>query len=431
MKKVLIISYFFPPCNLTAGQRAQGWANYLSAHGYYPTIITRRWDHDVKTPEDALVSSKTDLIHEKNDRYEVFYMPYKASLRDRLYTRFSGSGLQKISRVFTFLSLIAENFTLRAIPSRNMYHQAKKWISENDDVQTVLITGLPFNQFSFGYRLKKKTGINWIADYRDDWNTSEFIGTSGDGFLSRLVKKFAIRSEKKWVGSASCITSVSPHYVEKISSFVNRPGHVLLNGYELSVPMGKVANNRFVMTYNGSLYNTQPIEDILDVTRRLILEDGFPVYLQFPGAAFDPIQKKRIETASESIRDHIFISDRIPKRDVLQMQANSDALLMLSHANMKGIPSSKLYEYLCFEKPIIHYPNDFDIVEETLKETGLGYSSSSSEELYRSLKTLIQQKMENGSIELQSNQELIASYSREMQVKVLAELLKNLEENDG
>lgn len=430
MKKVLIISYFFPPCNLTAGQRAQGWANYLSQHGYYPTIITRRWDQEVKTPEDALVSSENEVLHEKNDRYEVFYMPYKASLRDRLYTRFSGSSLQKLSRIFTFFALIAENFSLRAIPSRNMYHQAKKWISENEDAQTVVITGLPFNQFSFGYRLKKKTGVNWIADYRDDWNTSDFVGTSGDGFLSRMVKKFAIRSEKKWVGSANCITSVSPYYVEKISSFVQRPGHVLLNGYELTVPAGKTDDNRFVLTYNGSLYNTQPIEDVLEVVTRLITKDHLPVYLQFPGAAFDPVQKKRIEANSKQIADHIFISDRIPKEEVLQMQANSDALLMLSHANMKGIPSSKLYEYLCFEKPIVQYPNDFDIVEETLNETGLGSCSSTKEELYSSLKALIEEKLNHGTIALTSNSQIIQSYSREMQTKVLADLLNQLEKNE-
>lgn len=427
MKKVLIISYFFPPCSLTAGQRAQGWANYLSEHGYYPTIITRRWDQEVKTPEDALLSSENEIIHEKNDRYEAFFMPYRASLRDRLYTRFSGSSLQKISRAFTFLSLIAENYTLRAIPARNIYNQAKKWIVKNDDVQTVIITGLPFNQFSFGYRLKKKMNIQWIADYRDDWNTSDFVGTSGDGFLNRIVKKLAIRSEKKWVGSAECITSISPHYVEKIVDFVKRPGHVLLNGYELTVPQGKINENHFVITYNGSLYQSQPVEDILSVMKRLILEDKAPILLQFPGASFDPAQKKRIEKAGQEILDRISITDRIPKQEVLQLQANSDALLMISHINMKGVPSSKLYEYLCFEKPIIQYPNDHDIVESTLTETGLGQCSSTIDELYSTLKQLIDQKFEGKRIDLTPNTHIIQSYSRKMQTKVLADLLTKIE----
>ncbi|MDG1330759.1 MAG: hypothetical protein P8P74_00400 [Crocinitomicaceae bacterium] len=427
MKKVLIISYFFPPCNLTAGQRAQGWANYLSEHGYYPTIITRRWDQEVKTPEDALLSSKDEVIHEKNDRYEVLYMPYKSSFRDKLYTRLSGSRFQKVSRAFTFFSLIAENYSLRAIPARNLYQKAKQWIGENRDVETVVITGTPFNQFSFGYHLKKKLGVKWIADYRDDWNTSDFVGTSGDGFLSRIVKKLSIRSEKKWVGSAEFFTTISPYYVEKISAFVDRPGHVLLNGYELEVPEGKVNADQFVLTYNGSLYATQPVEDILSVVRRLIVEDNAPIELHFPGAAYDPIQKKRIEDSAEGIMDRISVTNRIPKEEVLQLQANSDALLMISHSNMKGVPSSKLYEYLCFEKPIVQYPNDFDIVESTLNETGLGICSSSTDELYLAIKELIDQKFTGLEGKITPNKKAIQSYSRRMQTRVLAELLTKIE----
>ncbi len=427
MKKVLIISYFFPPCSLTAGQRAQGWANYLSEHGHYPTIISRRWDQAIKTPEDALLSSKNEIIHEKNERYEVFYMPYKASVRDRLYTRFSGSPLQKISRALTFLALIFENFTLSAIPSRNIYHKAKSWIAENEDVETVVITGLPFNQFSFGYRLKKKMNIKWIADYRDDWNTSEFVGTSGSGLLSRIVKNFAMRSEKKWVGSAECVTSISAYYVSKISKFVQRPGHVLLNGYELDVPPGTVDSSRFVITYNGSLYATQPLEEIFSVMNRLILEDKLPIYLNFPGAAFNPAQQKRIEQSAPNILDRISITDRIPKEEVLQIQANSDALLMISHSNMKGVPSSKLYEYLCFEKTIIQYPNDFDIVESTLNETGLGICSSTTDELYAAIKSLVEQKFNGKQSELAPNKTAIQSYSRKMQTKVLADLLNKIQ----
>ena len=428
-KKVLIISYFFPPCSLTAAQRAQGWANYLSDHGYYPTIVTRRWDQDIRNPEDALLSSETEVIHEKNDRFEVYYLPYKASMRDRLYTRFSGSKLQKLSRLFTFFSLIAENFTLRAIPYRNIHTFSKKWLDENSDTSCAIITGLPFNQFFFGYKLHQKTGLKWIADYRDDWNTSDFVGTSGTGFLMRMVKKLNIRSEQKWVGTAACITSISPFYAEKISNFVKRPGFVILNGFEVEVPPSKLDPTNFVLTYNGSLYATQPVEDLLAVAQRLIIEDKLPLYLKFPGAAFDPIQKKRIENAGTKILDRIEITERIPRADVLQLQADSDALLMLSHTDMKGIPSSKLYEYFPFKKPIVHYPNDFDIVESTLRETGLGFSTSSQEELYETIKLLIQQKLEHQATLIHPNLEKIESYSRKMQTKALSELFDKIEKN--
>ena len=57
MKKVIVLSYFFTPCNLTASQRALGWAKYLKEFGYYPIIITRNWDLPIGKPEDAGISS--------------------------------------------------------------------------------------------------------------------------------------------------------------------------------------------------------------------------------------------------------------------------------------------------------------------------------------------------------------------------------------
>ena len=47
MENVLIISYFFPPCNLTASQRAFNWAKYLKEFGYNPIVITRKWDQPI------------------------------------------------------------------------------------------------------------------------------------------------------------------------------------------------------------------------------------------------------------------------------------------------------------------------------------------------------------------------------------------------
>ena len=52
LNKVLIISYFFPPCNLTASNRALFWAKYLKDYGYDPIVITRKWDHKIKSPRD-------------------------------------------------------------------------------------------------------------------------------------------------------------------------------------------------------------------------------------------------------------------------------------------------------------------------------------------------------------------------------------------
>ena len=83
IEKNTIISYFFPPCNLTASQRVASWAKYLSKSGFYPVVITRKWERHVQSFKDCHYTTTNETDIEKHDHYEVHYMPYKANLRDQ------------------------------------------------------------------------------------------------------------------------------------------------------------------------------------------------------------------------------------------------------------------------------------------------------------------------------------------------------------
>lgn len=426
MKKILIISYFYPPCNLTAANRTKSWADYLSENGYYPTVITRNWDKPIDSPESLLEATGKTIKHEKFDTHEVYYLPFQPSFRDRWFSRHNGSQLQKLSKIFTFFHLIAENFSLRFIPHSNLYTFARKFLQENKDTHALLVSAQPFNQFHMAYRLKQEFKLDWIADYRDDWNTSE-IDPKLKGIMS-ILDKLNQRSEKKWVGTAKLITSVSPYYVEKISNYVQRPGRVLLNGYDnlidfRSKPVDSII---FRITFNGSLYPSQPIEHFLKAIKKLIKEGYTEIRLQFPGLAYDPLQAKRVKSQTKNIKQHVHITERITKKEVLEIQSESDLLLMLSHPGFKGIPSSKLYEYIGLHKQILLYPNDNGIVSKTLNEVKLGIICESTEAIYSKLKELLDSKRAGIVQEMQGDIERIKFFSRKVQTKELAKILDNL-----
>ena len=174
MEKILIISYFFPPCNLTGSQRAFNWAINLKEFGYSPIVITRKWDHSILTPSDLGSSSiNKNTVDYKNEKYRAIYMPYKPSIKDKIYTNFPKS---KILRKFlSFIELIVQNYTIKILPYANIFNKTKDIINQ-ENIQKVIITGTPFPCFHFGYLLKKEfKNIKWIADYRDDWTTSELF----------------------------------------------------------------------------------------------------------------------------------------------------------------------------------------------------------------------------------------------------------------
>lgn len=397
----------------------------MAESGYYPVIVTRNWDRQIESPEDVLRSSGEEISHTKTEKNEVYALPYKASLRDRIFVKNQGSPIQKISRVLTFFNLIAENFWLKAIPHCNLYYFARKLIKENDDFHAVIISGNPFNQFSFGYHLNKEFGTKWIADYRDDWNTDE-LSPEKKG-LNAFIQKFQVKSEKKWVGSAARITSVSDYYVSKISKFTGVKGNTIHNGYELSgQTMPNHLSEEFILTYNGSLYDSQRIEPILAVVQKLITEGYTELKVKFPGLSFSPSQANRVQALTREIQNHIEITNRIPKIDVLRIQAESDLLLMIAHTNIKGVPSSKLYEYIGLRKPVLLFPSDEDVIEEILNEVGLGIIPKDENDLYHRLKSLLDQKREGLIEDYGMNLTKIESYSRKEQTRTLAKILDNL-----
>lgn len=433
MQKVIILSYFFPPCNLTASQRAYGWARSLNKYGYYPIVITRSWDIDIHKPEDASRKSGTELFIKKENGFEVHYLPYVPSLRDRLFTSKNQNSIFSVLRkMLTFVELLSYGVTSYFIPYKNIYAYARNYLKTNKDIKALIVTANPFVMFKFGYLLNKEFGIKWIADYRDDWNTSEFIKELSTLSLERMLRFFENKNEMKWVSSASLITSISERYARKISNFVGLRAEVLLNGYlkeDLELILERTSSDCFKIIYNGTLYNSQPVEILLDSFKEFLQKHPTAnIQLSFIGTGYDPQQEKRIKNKAIQLNivEHIEISERKPRTDVLNIQKSAHILLMIAHQGKKGIPSSKIYEYLAMGKPIVSFPADEDIIDRTLKNYNLGTVCNSSEQLVNTFGRLFEVFEKGEYSTLIADKEYVNQFSRENQTKYLAELLSSV-----
>jgi glycosyltransferase involved in cell wall biosynthesis len=423
LKNILIISYFYPPCTLTASQRPYGWVKYFIDFGFKPTVITRNWDIQISNQEDQLKSVGDDIIHQIHADYEVFFVSYKASFRDRLFNS-KLSWVKKSSKFFTFLNAIGENYSNCFIPFKNIYDFANELIPARN-YSTLIISGNPFIQFRFGYLLHKKFNIPWIADYRDDWTTSEIIKPKG--ILQKITHQLQQKAEQKWVGSAFAITSVSPVYTNRISDYVNVPGYTILNGFdELRSPSLSIDSSVFTITYNGTLYDTQDLESVVEVFLECIdlYKDKINIKINFPGIAFDKHQSNRLKKIIKGYETFFYITTRLLKDQVIEIQSVSDLLLMLTHRNIKGIPSSKLFEYLSFQKPIICFPSDHDIVEEILQDTNMGMIANNKEQLFAYISNSIDNKLKNNYSFFECGNSNLQNYHIKAQTKKMASLLK-------
>ena len=128
MQKILILSYYFPPCNLTASERVQSYALFLNEMGYHPVIVTRNWDIPIVRPQNEHIKTGDQIIHESNKDYDVYYLPFKPNLQGKLFQKYFGTRLYFLYLVVAFVYGILENFTSLFTTYLPFYRFAKKII---------------------------------------------------------------------------------------------------------------------------------------------------------------------------------------------------------------------------------------------------------------------------------------------------------------
>lgn len=418
-----MVSFYFSPCTLTPAQRLTYWAENFHRFGFYPIIVTRAWTKEIKTHQDTKLLLGDEVEVQKFPNYEVHYLPFQPGILDRAYQRFGEGLLRPIFLITKLFDVFLAKFTLAFTSYANFLPYLRELLKK-DYPEKMVISGEPFYLFRIGYKLHQKHGIHWIADYRDDWSTNELQMEKGSGGLRKWIAKVESNYEKKWVGTADSIISVSDPYTQRICDFLKKPGITIQNGFEeslLDLPEAELYD-QFTVMYSGVLYPSQNIRLILDVLDRCHKEKQ-PFRLVFLGAGFDIKEKKRIEAlVPDHLKSLVEVTDRFTRQEALGMLQKAHVLLGMAYGKMKGIPSSKLYEYLAIGKPVLLCPTDGDVMERILMEVGLGFFAKDSEEgvaRILELQNLYETKAEVSNLKKISRNKVLG-YSRFHQLENLA-----------
>jgi hypothetical protein len=422
-EKVLILSYYFPPCNLTPSERIFSWARYLQKGDYYPIIITRNWDLTVTNSTTAAFQSSGDKVRiEKHDDYEVHYLPYTSSLKDKAFIKLDGTKYYFLYLILAFISNLTNLIVVKRSALSSFYYYTRSLLKQEQDIDKMIVSASPYELFGIAFHLYKFKPLKWIADYRDDWSTSEVYHSSA---FKKLLNVFNGYYEKRWLSTCTSFISVSGHYVEKISRFIGKHGEVLTNGY---MPENYVATQEpfdlFTITYVGSIYPTQPIELFLDgITSFIDSTEECQMQVYFVGIKNEHGIMQRIAQSIKGYEGYFKFTERVEKQEAIRIQGQSHLLLICSHNNLKGIPGSKLYEYIALRKNVIVYPSDGDIVENTLRETGQGIICHNMKEFNEHLNVFYTRYKQGTSNMDHFNEIAIRKYSREGQADLLIQYL--------
>jgi hypothetical protein len=382
----------------------------------------------IKSLRDLSAPTPNEVQHIEEKTYEAFLMPFRGGLKDRLYH--STEGWAFFRRLLTMVELIGECFHPYFIPYNNLLFQADRLLAKGG-FKAVLISGSPFNQFSFAYHLQRKHKIEWVADYRDAWTTSK-INSHQSNMLWQFINSLQARSEKRWVSTASVVTSVSRDLTKDLANFLSIRGEVVSNGFDeedLEWDRDNIKTyDQFTITYIGSLYDGQPIEDFCSLMNRFFKEDKSRYFrLLFPGLDFFSAQKDRVFKALDAeLHAMVETTARVPREKILEIERRSHILLYVGWNKHKGVIPSKIYEYLMSDTPILVFPGDGADVDAIVDSTDSGCASSDESEALSFVEGLYLDHQQGKFARLSPTRKGLDNYSRRHQAYKLAQIINDL-----
>ena len=234
MKRVLIISYYWPPSGGSGVQRWVKFSKYLPAEGWQPVIYTP------ENPE--LTSRDRTLAEEVPEEAEVIRKPILEPYG--IYRKLSGKtegGEGEVNPINggkksfwkKLMLYIRGNLFIpdpRCLWIRPSVSFLKKYLKRHP-VDIIISTGPPHSMHLIALKLSRATGLPWIADFRDPW-TKMFY------FKHLCLGKFAEnrhrKLEKKVLDNASVIVAVSPMVMDEFKEMTETPVELITNGYDES-----------------------------------------------------------------------------------------------------------------------------------------------------------------------------------------------------
>lgn len=373
-KKVLIITYYWPPGSGAGVQRWLKFSKYLPLYGWEPVILTVNPDYAAyPVIDNSLLQEISQELKVHKTKATDYFRLYKKDKSKIPSAGFAGNYDNSFKgKIFRF---IRGNFFIPD-PRRgwNKFALRKACeIIENEDIKHIITTGPPHSTQLIGLKLKKKyPGIKWISDFRDPWTDIYYYELFYPSFISRAIDKCY---EKSVLLNADIITTVGHTLGKQLELKADGIGSkikIIHNGYDENDFDNVVPKTpeRFTISYTGTISESYPVDGFLKALQSLILK-GNNILFRFTGLVSE-VQKKQIAT-SISTENLEFIPYADHGDAILQMVSSSLLLLVIAkHHGNRSFLSGKLFEYIASGKPVLCLgPVDGDAAQ-ILNSTGLG-----------------------------------------------------------
>lgn len=360
MKRVLVITYYWPPAGGGGVQRWVKLTKYLPRFGWEPLVYAPDGaDYPLIDPT---------LEREVPPGLAVIRRPILEPRR--LYVWFAGSKARR--------SMEADEVFHRDSSQRTLKENAAVWLRGNllipdarvtwvrpsvrfllrylkdHPVDAIVTTGPPHSMHLIGRALRRRLEIPWVADFRDPWTRIEFYD---DLMLTGRADARHRRLEAAVLDEADAVTTVSPTWASQLEGG-DREVRVVTNGFDAEdfEERPSVDQDVFRIIHAGSLSMDRDPVALWEALSSMIGEiPGFRdrLRVRILGRA-DP----RVAGSAErhGLKEYLEVSGYVPHPESIDAMCRAAVLLLLINRDERNAPGripGKLFEYLASRRPIL------------------------------------------------------------------------------
>lgn len=245
------------------------------------------------------------------------------------------------------------------------------------------------------------------------------------GFLSSRRSNSVLRA-------ADALVSVSPWHVQWLKERCNEKSFLVYNGYDPDAfsPATPQPGDCFKIVYTGTLSSeafrdyTFLLESVQRLHKRGVI-DPRTFQVVFYSGEIEKGNRIRERIAEKNIGAFFSFRDFVPSSEVPSILSDASILLVLTNKNgFHGVMTTKFFEYLAVNRPILCMTSDEDVLEATIRETESGCSARSAEEAERYIEGLYLEWKANGFTCGTTRGDKIGMFSRKYQAGQFVEIFQ-------
>lgn len=429
MKRVLVITYYWPPAGGSGVQRWVKFAKYLPEEDWQPVIYT---------PENPELTS-VDRTLEDDIPAEAEILKTRITEPYGIYRSLSGKSEGKETgevnpinggkkSLFGKLSLFVRgNFFIpdpRCLWVRPSVKFLLKYLKKHP-VDIIVSTGPPHSMHLIAMKVAQATKLPWIADFRDPWTRMFYFKHLP---LTSRARRRHIALEKAVLDSATAIVTVTGPLEKEFRSMTKTPVHCITNGYDESDFRQIVEPDGFFNITHTGLFaadgNPETLWKVLSDKCASDPEFAGLLRIRLAGKTDREITESVIgHGMAENLRNLGYLTHQVATRE--QMGASVLLLPQRKEPEYKAVLTGKIFEYMAAGHPILGIGMTDCAMADVMNETHSGKMLDWDD--YGGMKDFIDKCWEKFKLDAPEQEEAdISAYSRRELTGRMARLMESL-----